>query len=139
MLKNIKKRRTGRKKSKRTSPITMNPHQLPSPYRSPSALRFLFNELLLDRRMVFNIIPQNSPRRFHGLQRSGTIQNQNATYHEILASRALTIFLILRNIPQIQLEVSHPKLETLSYDVVKIAHEKQCFSESFRFHFLPKT
>ena len=148
----IKKRRAGRKKSK----IAMNPHhpiQLTNPYRSPITLRVLFNEFLLGHRTVFiNIIPLHSPRRFQGFQRSGigrmpnnpgtSNQSQNVAYHEILASHALVIFLLqhLRNRPRPQMEVSRPKLETLeSYDAAKVACEKQCFSESFRFHFLPKT
>ena len=68
-------------------------------------------------------------------------QSQNVAHHEILASRALVMFLLkhLRNRPRPQMEVSHPKLETLeSYDTASVAYEKPGFSESFRFHFLPK-
>ena len=86
-----------------------------------------------------------------GFQRSGTGRtpnnpgtlnlNQNVAYHEMLASRALVMFLLqhVRNRPRPQIEVSHPKLETLeSYDTASVAYEKPGFSESFRFHFLPK-
>ena len=142
----------------------MNPHhplsRLPNPYRPLFPLRvFLFG-----RRMVFiNIIPLHAPRSFMGLQRSGigrmpnnpgfqrsetertpnspgTLNlNQDVTYHEMLAYHGLVMFLLhIRNRPQPQ-KVSHPKLETLeSYDTASVTYEKPGFSESFRFHFLPK-